>query len=206
MRTLAAVLVLIAVAFSGCARSDEGKTREGRVPYPWDDEAPDQSEIAAQPFYVLKQSSSFLVKGSSYARYILRVDQEFEDVDPFFTSTNRYAPAGVRKPNINDAAYHFEFMQLRPLGKSIRVMDVNAGPAFGNASTGHAYTLTYIYGKGANYEYVAPFEGNPDRWRLEPGFYELVIATDEILTVGVNLGLGTPLWTTHYHPQELGDA
>ncbi|MBI2076807.1 MAG: hypothetical protein HYT80_00340 [Euryarchaeota archaeon] len=206
MRAVATAFIVVAVAFAGCAKEEPSETRVGRSPFPWDEEAPDRSEIAAESYYVLKQSSSFLVKGSSYGRYVFRVDHTFEDVDAFFTSTNRYAPPGVRRPNVNDAAYHFEFMQIRPLGKSIRVMDVNAGPAFGNASAGHAYTLTYIYGKGANYEYIAPFDGNPHHWRLDPGFYELIVATDENLTVGVNLGLGTPLWTTHYHPQELGSA
>lgn len=204
MARAALILALSTLILSGCAGTPSTiKPRVGSVPYEWDEEAPDRSYLATEPYYVLSQSSSFLVKGSSYARYIVRVDRTYESVELFFTSTNRYAP-GVRGPAVNDDEYHYELMQIRPLGKSVRVMDVSAGPAFSNASTGHTFTLAYIYGRGANYQYLVPYEGNPGRWRLDPGFHEVIVATDEELTVGVNIKLGTPLWSTYYHPQELG--
>lgn len=197
-------LTLAALLAAGCAAAPNSvKPRVGSVPYEWDEEAPDRSYLATEPYYVLSQSTSFLVKGASYARYIVRVDRTYESVELFFSSTNRYAP-GVRGPSVNDDQYHYELMQIRPLGKSVRVMDVSAGPAFSNASTGHTFTLAYIYGRGANYQYLVPYEGDPGRWRLESGYYEVIVATDEELTVGVNIKLGTPLWSTHYHPQELG--
>jgi hypothetical protein len=205
MRLPAAAFVGLLLLLAGCAQNAKPQGRVGGQPFGWDDEAPEQSGIAASPFYVLDQSSSFLVKGASYARYVLRIDQAQEHVEVFFTSTNKLAPL-AKKPNINDVKYHYEFMQLRELGQKVRVMDVSAQPAFSNGNTGHTYTLTYIYGKGANYQYLVPFEGNPDHWRLLPGYYELIVATDEQLTVGVNLKIGTPLWTTHYNPQELGSS
>lgn len=199
-------LFVVAVGLAGCADRERSEPpRVGRVPYGWDEEAPARSELSREPFYVLTQSSSFLVKGASYARYVLRVDQRLLGVELFFTSTNANAPNATH-PNVGDDEYHFEFMQIRPLGSSVRVMDVSAGTAFSNASTGPTFTLTYIYGRGANYQYLAPYEGNPGDWTLEPGYYELVVATDEELTVGVNVKLGTPLWSTFYHPQELGEA
>lgn len=205
----AAVIAVLSLAFAGCAGRGEPQTREGAQPFPWDEEAPERSELARAPYYVLEQSSSFLVKDATYARYILRVDRAVDDVEIFYTSTNKQAPE-ARKPNVRDAEYHYEFMQLRPLGKSVRIMDVSASTAFSHANTGKTYTLAYIYGckqtNCANYQYLVPYEGNPGDLRLEPGYYELVIATDERLTVGVNLRLGSPLWTTHYHPQELGDS
>jgi hypothetical protein len=208
-RATVAIVALLCVSFSGCASRDGPQTREGSQPYEWDEEAPERSELARTPYYVLKQSSSFLVKGASYARYILRVDQVVDDVEIFYTSTNKQAPE-ARKPNVRDAEYHYEFMQLRALGKSVRIMDVSASTAFSHANTGKTYTLAYIYGckagNCANYQYLVPYEGNPGDLRLDPGYYELVIATDEKLVVGVNLRIGSPLWTTHYHPQELGES
>lgn len=201
-----AASVLLGLAFAaGCAAPREPGVRVGPNPFPWDEEAPEKSELAAAISYPVSQSSSFLVKGASYARYILEVGRRIENVSVFFTTTNQYTPT-ARHPTVNDTVYHFEFMQLRRLGQSVRVMDVSAQPAFSNANTGKTLTLAYVYGKGANYQYFVPYEGNPAAWTLETGYYELIIATDEKLVVGVNLDLHTPLWTTHYHPQELGDA
>lgn len=209
MRPLGAVaiiLMLLVVALAGCAKpKEDAEPRIGRVPFGWDEDAPERSHLATQSYYVLDQSSSFLVKGATYARYIVRVDETLEGVELFFTSTNSAAPNATH-PNVNDATYHYEFMQIRRLGTSVRVMDVSAAPAFSNANTGRTFTLAYVYGRGANYQYLAPYQGDPGNWRLDPGFYELIIATDERLTVGVNMKIGTPLWSTHYYPQELGEA
>jgi hypothetical protein len=202
-----AATLLVALFAAGCAdaREQQDPPRVGRVPYGWDEDAPRRSFLATQDYYVLTQSSSFLLKGASYGRYVVRVDERFDGVELFFTSTNANAPNATH-PAVRDFAYHYEFMQIRKLGTQVRVMDVNAGSAFSNANTGKTFTLAYIYGNGANYQYLAPYEGDPGNWRLDPGYYELVIATDEELTVGINIKLGTPLWTTHYHPQELGSS
>lgn len=201
----APLLLVVATILAACTSPARPETRVGPNPFPWDEEAPERSELAHSLSYPVTQSSSFLVKDASYARYILKVDKKLENVSVFFTTTNQYAPE-ARHPTINDTVYHYEFMQLRRLGQSVRVMDVNAGPAFSNANTGKTLTLAFIYGKGANFQYFVPYEGNPGRWSLDPGYYELLIATDEKLVVGVNLDLHTPAWTTHYHPQELGDS
>lgn len=200
---LLALVVGSTTLLAACASPPESETRVGPNPFPWDEEAPERSELASAVSYRIGQSSSFLVKDASYARYVLEVDRRMENVSVFFTTTNQYTPT-ARHPTVNDTVYHYEFMQLRRLGQSVRVMDVSATPAFSNANTGKTLTLAYIYGKGANYQYFVPYEGNPAAWTLEPGYYELLIATDEKLVVGVNLDLKTPLWTTHYHPQELG--
>lgn len=201
---LLAAALFVALPFAGCADNDEPReARVGSVPYGWDEQAPRRSFLATETYYVLTQSSSFLLKGASYGRYVMRVDQPFEGVSLFFTSTNANSPNATH-PAVKDFAYHYEFMQIRRLGSAVRVMDVDADPAFSNANTGKTFTLAYIYGNGANYQYLAPYEGDPADWRLEPGFYEMIIATDQNLTVGVNVKLGTPLWSTYYHPQELG--
>lgn len=197
--------VVVTSLLAACTTSPPPETRVGPNPFPWDEEAPERSELAKTVSYSISQSSSFLVKDASYARYILRIESRVENVSVFFTTTNQYTPT-ARHPSINDTVYHYEFMQLRRLGQRVRVMDVNAEPAFSNANTGKTLTLAFIYGKGANFQYFVPYEGDPAAWTLEPGYYELIIATDEKLVVGVNLDLHTPLWTTHYHPQELGDS
>lgn len=198
--------LLVAIALSGCANQEPDRSpRVGGLPDGWDEESPQRSLLATEPYYVLTQSSSYLVKGASYGRYVIRVDERYDGVELFFTSTNSHAPNATH-PAVNDFSYHYEFMQIRKLGTTVQVMDVSAEPAFSNANTGKTFTLAYIYGNGANYQYLAPYEGDPGNWRLEPGFYELVVATDQNLTVGVNVKLGTPLWSTYYHPQELGSS
>ena len=203
---LVAAALFLAIPFAGCADKEPSREpRVGSVPFGWDEQAPDRSFLATETYYVLTQSSSFLLKGASYGRYVMRVDETFEGVELFFTSTNSRTQNATH-PAVKDFSYHYEFIQIRKLGAAVRVMDVNAGPAFSNANTDQTFTLAYIYGNGANYQYLAPYEGDPANWKLEAGFYEMVIATDQNLTVGVNVKLGTPLWSTYYHPQELGHS
>lgn len=201
----AAWLVVATLVLSGCLGAGKPSGRSS-LDYPpeWDTEAPDRSFLATQPFYGLDHSSTFLVKDAQYARYVVKVDRTLEDVQLFFSTGNQYTK--VRGPSIDDVDYHFEFMQIRPLGAHVQTAATNAATQFRHAETTGSFTLTYLYGKGTNYQYLAPYEGDPNHWTLEPGFYEFVIATDEKLTVGINVRTGSDYWSTFYHPQELGEA
>ena len=117
---LLALLLAGSAGLAGCAQKEPEHKRVGGVPYGWDEESPARSGLAQQLSYPLDQSSSFLVKGAKYARYIVHVDQPYDGVELFFTSTNAMAP-NATKPAVGDFLYHYEFMQLRPLGARIRV-------------------------------------------------------------------------------------
>jgi hypothetical protein len=198
------VLLLVATAVAGCSGSAQDAPRRDAPPG-WDDEpVPERSRLADVPFYRLGASSTFLAKDTSYARYIVQVPPAVKHASVFFTTTNGLSDAPA--PSVGDDVFHYEFMQIRPLGERIDVVDVHAKTQFRQGTTGHTFTLTYVYGNGADYQYLAPFEGDPGAWALEAGFYELVIATDEKLTVGININLGTDYWNTYYHPQELGKS
>lgn len=194
--------LLVSVALAGCA--DGEPAEDDKTPAAWDEEVPAESRLADVPYYTLSASTTFLAKNVSYARYVFHVPEPIDGVAVFFTTTNGFSQAPA--PSVGDDEYHYEFMQLRPLGDQVDVVNVDAAAEFHRGSTGHVFTLTYLYGKGTDYQYLAPFEGDPYDWTLEPGFYEVVIATDERLTIGVNLALGTDYWHTFYHPQVLGDS
>src|SRR5688572_323819 len=89
---VAAALFLV-VPLAGCADDEPSREpRVGAVPFGWDEQAPSRSFLATETYYVLTQSSSFLLKGASYGRYVMRVDEPFEGVELFFTSTNAQTP------------------------------------------------------------------------------------------------------------------
>lgn len=203
-RSLVALL-LLTLAMSGCLGQGRPSGRAA-LDYPpdWDMEAPERSFLATELFYRLDHSSTFLVKGAQYARYVVKVEEKLPDVQLFFSTGAQYTKA--RGPDIQDDEYHFEFMQIRPLGRHVQDAATNAATAFSHAQAANTFTLTYIYGNGANYQYLAPYDSRPDHWTFEPGFYEFVIATDEQLTVGINVKTGSDYWSTFYHPQELGEA
>ncbi len=211
MRALAPCLagLLLAIPLSGCLSGDNEETSSEQdlrdAPFGWDEAPPAQSQLADRPYYDLTQSTSFLLKGWSYGRYIVRVAERVENVHLFFSTTN--AMSTGRAPNVDDPdAYHFQFMQIRPLSREIREQNVEALQEFRHSEIEDVFTLTYIYGKGTNHQFLAPYDGDPDHWTLEPGFYEFVIASDEKLTVGINVRTKSLYWTTLYHPQELGQA
>ncbi len=199
---LAVTILLVSVGLAGCADDEPAEGNE--LPAGWDEEVPEESRLADVPYYTLRASTTFLAKNVSYARYVFHVPEPIDGVAVFFTTTNGFSQAPA--PSIDDDEYHYEFMQLRPLGAQVDVVNVDASSEFEQGSTGHVFTLTYLYGKGTDYQYLAPFDGNPYNWTLEEGFYEVVIASDEKLTIGVNLALGTDYWHTFYHPQVLGDS
>jgi hypothetical protein len=199
---LLSVLVVAAPALAGCFGATAPADDDRALPPGWDDEVPERSTLADRPYYVLRESTTFLAKETSYARYVFEVPQRVPHASVFFSTGKGFSQA--RAPSVDDDVYHYEFMQLRPLGDHVRVLDVDAATQFRYGSTGHMFSLTYVYGNGANYQYLAPFDGDPGDWELDAGFYEVVIATDENLTVGLNIDLGTDYWSTLYHPQELG--
>lgn len=202
----AAVGILLALPLSGCLGGRDARSpTESGIPAGFDEETPSWSRLADVPYYDLTHSTSFVLKGWSYGRYVVRVAQPVEDVQVFFSTSN--SGNGGRGPSLDDPdAYHFEFMQIRPLAREIKTAGVDAVSQFRHAGTSQVFTLTYIYGKDANYQFLAPYDGDPNRWRFEPGYYEFVITTDEKLTVGINVRTTSPYWSTYYHPQELGEA
>src|SRR5688500_5472593 len=89
----AAAALFLAIAFAGCADKEASREpRVGAVPFGWDEHAPSRSFLATKTYYVLTQSSGFLLKGVSCGRYVVRVDVPFEGVDLFFTSANAQTP------------------------------------------------------------------------------------------------------------------
>lgn len=176
------------------------------LPPGWAEEEPAASRLATAPAYDLTHSTSFLLKGHSYGRFVVRVPVPLDNVQVFFTTAAQFTGNGP-KPSLEDPdAYHFEFIQVRPLGHAVTEHDVDAVTHFAHAEAKGVYTLTYLYGRGANYEFLAPYEGRPDAWHFDAGYYDVVVATDEKLTVGVNVKTGSAYWSTIYHPQELGTA
>lgn len=200
------LLLLLAASFAGCLSKDGKPNGRAELDYPpeWDQPTPERSFLATQPYYRLDHSSSFLLKGAEYGRYILQVDRPLRDVQLFFSSSQLIGSGP--KQNLASDDYHFEFIQVRPLGKQVQSVATGAEAQFSHALADQTFTLTYLYGRGANYQYLAPFQGDPDHWNFEPGFYEIVIATDEKLTIGLNIRTGSDYWTTFFHPQELGEA
>jgi len=194
------------VLASGCLGGHDEASDDDAWPPGWRDEEPAASVLADQPYYDLSHSTSFELKGHSYGRFIVRVPSLLEDVQVFFSTASDNQGPGPH-PNVKDPdAYHYEFMQIRPLGRHVATADVNAVVNFRHAEARGIYTLTFLYGKGANYQMLAPYEGQAERWRFEPGFYDFVIATDEKLPVAINVRTGTPYWSSYYHPQELGTS
>lgn len=198
--------LLLGITLSGCLGGSSKPSGRAALDYPpgWDTDAPQRSLLATEAYYPLDHSSTFLVKGAQYGRYIVRVAHRLENTQIFFSTGNQYTQAPG--PNIGDSVYHFEFMQVRPLGAQQETVATNAAAQFSYVGKADQFTLTYLYGKGANYQYLAPYQGDPNHWVFEPGFYEFVVATDERLTIGINVRTGSDYWSTFYHPQELGDA
>jgi hypothetical protein len=202
-----ALALAVPLATSGCL-GHGGRPQADADGWPpgWREETPAVSRLADVDAYDLVHSTSFLLKGHSYGRFVVRVPALLENVQVFF-STAAHPDGEGPTPTIDDPdAYHFEFLQIRPLGHHVATADVDAVTHFRHAEDAGVYTLTYLYGKGANYQMLAPYQGQADRWRFEPGYYDFVVATDEKLTVGINVRTGSPYWSTHYHPQELGTA
>jgi len=201
--------LVVSLVSAGCLSGRPGERAaapKDALPPGWEDETPPESRLADRPFYDLSHSTSFVLKGHSYGRFVVRVPVELADVQVFFTTAEQYTGNGP-KPTLDDPdAYHFEFMQIRPLGLEVVDRGVDAVANFAHAGTKGVYTLTYLYGKGTNYQFLAPYEGQGEHWRLVPGYYDVVVATDEKLTVGVNVKTGSPYWSTFYHPQELGTS
>jgi hypothetical protein len=198
-------LLLPALA-SGClgGQKQEGRTDPNALPPGWDETAPNRSQLASSPYHTLTHSSSFILKGHTYGRYVVHVPEPMDNVQVFFTTGTR-DPGPGPTPTLDDPdIYHFEFMQIRPLGRQVKSADVDALTRFGHAANKGVFTLTYLYGKNANHQFLAPYDGQPDQWRLEAGFYDFVLATDEGVTIGINIRTGSPYWTSYYHPQELG--
>lgn len=200
-----AFAVLLPLLTGGCLGGQDGESESnGEWPPGWREEIPARSQLASEPTYELKHSTSFVLKGHSYGRYVVHVPEAIEDAQVFFTTGNHDDLPGLR-PSIDDPDnYHFEFLQIRPYGREVSHADVDATNHFSHAPAKGVYTLTYLYGKGADYQMLAPYEGRADSWRLEPGYYDFVLATDEKLTVAINIRTGSPYWSTYYHPHELG--
>lgn len=201
-----AILLATSMITSGCLVGGKKEDERDTSPYPpgWDEEAPEASRLATVPHYQLTQSSTFLIKGQEYGRYVVHVPERLDDVAVFFSTSNRYSTGKVPGPEGDE--HHFQFMQIRPLGHEVRVANVDAATQFAHGGHEATFTLTYIYGNGANHPFLAPYEGSPDHWSFEPGYYEFVIASDEKMTVGINVKTDGDYWVTHYHPQEMGQA
>lgn len=214
---LAWSVVFLSATLSGCLgggeREESARVDAAAMPPGWDEPTPAVSRLADVPVYPLVHSSTFLLKGQQYGRYIVEVPELLEDVQLFFTTGNTQpewttAPqvADIRTPDPDADEFHFEFIQVRPLGLVYKTTNINARAEFGHAQQPGLYTLTYLYGKGIDRPFLAPYDGDPRHWRFEPGLYEFVLATDEAITIGVNVHTGSDFWTTYYHPQEVGLA
>jgi hypothetical protein len=205
-RAVGVVAACIMALTAGCLGATAPATEPQGDGLPPDlrDGLPTESRLASVPFYELTESSTFLAKGVGYVRYIIHVSQPILHARLFFTTDRGQSEAPAA--SIDDDQYHYEFMQVRPLGQKVRLVDANPAGQFRSSAVGHSYALTYLYGAGVNAPYLAPYAGNPNDWEFSPGYYEVIVATDEKLTVGVNIDLGTEQWSTYYHPQELGST